>query len=422
MNLAGWGLLLTLTVLMASGIIGRHAAAPTAAAPAPELRVGVLFAKAGPMAALEQSHADATLLAIDELNQRGGVLGRKVVPVEVDPGRTPEEYSRQAEALVKERGVAALFGGPASADRRTLRPLVERYSAALFCPGPHEGMEFSSRIVYVGPTLSQFAVPALRHLLAAGHRRFYVVGKDNVFSRMTGAVVQDVLKDVPGAIFAGESYLPTGMGDFAAALAEVRATKADVVVNAIQGGGAVVFVQQLRAAAPAMTCRVLHLQDLEDYRRAVDPAAMAGDWVAATYLDGESPAGRDEFAARFLARYGRNRVVTDATAAAHEAVRLWAKAAEAAGSVDPGDMLAALPGVELAGPFGTLKAVETGRHFRFPAVLGEFQPDGTVKTVSRTEPLEPRIYPPSRPPADWDRALRQLYFRWGERWRGPEAK
>lgn len=425
-NVVGWGILLTLTTLMAFGVIGQKSAplpvtVPIAAAPQ-DIHVGLLYAKTGAMAALEQSQADATMLAIDEINQRGGLLGKKIVPVEVDAGQTPEEHARQAELLIKERGVTTLFGCPASADRRTVLPLVERYKAALFCPGTHEGMENSARIVYVGPTASQSVAPAIKQLLAKGPRKFFVVGKDDVYSRAIGAVVQDTLKDVPGASLEGEVYMPASTKLFTPVLDEIRAKQPDVIVNAVQGGGSVVFVQQLRSATPSISSRVLHLQHLEDFDRAIEPAALAGDWMTCSYLATEPEAKAEGFATRFDARFGASRTATDSMAAAYTAVQLWAQAVESAGSENADSMLAALPKVEVSGPFGTLKAAETGRHFRFPLLIPEFGEDGTLNVVHRTGPLDPQIYPPSRAGADWDRTLRQMYFRWGERWRGPDGK
>ena len=131
--------------------------------------------------------------------------------------------------------------------------------------------------------------------------------------------------------------------------------------------------------------------------------------------------GPNEFVSRFQARYGANRTVTDSMALAYTAVLLWAKAVQEAGSENVDAVLAALPKAEVTSPFGTLKADEGGRHFRFPLLVAEFAPVGSMKIVHRTAPLAPGVYPPSRPAADWDRFLRQLYFRWGERWSGQQG-
>jgi urea transport system substrate-binding protein len=179
----------------------------------------------------------------------------------------------------------------------------------------------------------------------------------------------------------------------------------------------VVFAQQLSVAEPEIASRVLHLQHLEDFHRAIDPAAMAGDLVACSFVADET----SDLVKRFKARYGANRTVTDSMALAYTAVLLWAKAVQEAGSENVDSVLAALPSVEVESPFGTLKADAGGRHFRFPLLVAEFTSDGSMKVVHRTGPLAPGVYPPSRPAADWDRFLRQLYFRWGERWCGPQS-
>lgn len=421
-NLLGWVALLSMTSLMAFGVIGPNSKdrqgvpdlAPVPVKPQ-EIHVGMLHAKSGSMAVLEQSQADAATLAIDELNQKGGLLGKKIVPVDVDAGHTPEEYARQAETLIKDRGLTTLFGSPTASDRRAVRPIVERFNAMLFSAGPQEGMEQSSRIVYVGPTASQSTAPAVKHLLAKGSRRVFVIGTDGIFARAMGAVVQDVVKEVPGASLVGEAYVPARNKDFTAAIKEVQAKKPDVIVNAIQGGCSVVFVQQLRAAAPAIHCPILHLQYMEDFHRALDPAITAGDLTVCCYLDGKSEPATDGFAARFRARYGQNRVVTDSMAEAYSAVLLWAKAIEAANSEAPDAVLAALPGIGMDSPLGPLHATETGRHFRLRLYIAEFARDGSLNVVHQIVPLEPQVYPPTRSQADWDRYLWHLSFQWSER-------
>ena len=158
-----------------------------------------------------------------------------------------------------------------------------------------------------------------------------------------------------------------------------------------------------------------------DFHRAIDPGVMAGDLMACSYLATEPASQAEGFSSRFQARYGANRTVTDSMAAAYSAVLLWAKAAEAA-KADTGDaVLRELPKIEVASPFGALKTVETGRHFRFPLITAEFMADGSTKVVHRSEAIDANVYPGTRSHADWDRFLRQLYFRWGERWRGPDS-
>ena len=421
-NVVGWGLLLTLTTLMTFGIIGpKTPPAPGIPVPPPapqELRVGVLYAKSGSMAALEQSMADATMLAIDELNQRGGVLGKKIVPVELDAGQTMEESARQAEVLVKDRGVTTIFGCPTPASRRNVRPLVERFNGVLFCPGPHEGMEECTRIVYVGSPLAQSLSPSVLQRLTKESRTVFVVGQDDVFSRVAGALVHDALAKDSGVKLVGEAYVPTTTKQFEPVIEQIRTANPDLIVSGFQGGSAVLFVQQLRSASPAVKARVLHLKHIEDFHRTVDPAMMRGDFLSSGYIASEPASKAEGFAARFQARYGANREVTDSMADAYSAVMLWARAVEFAGSDLPDQVLTALPNLQPEGPLTGIVADATGRHFRFPSLLAEFQDDGSLAVIHRENAKETLIYPPSRTPADWDRYLRQLYIRWGARGSG----
>jgi len=419
-NVIGWSILVALTSFLALGGSGRRDGPTNVASPLvpQEIRVGVLYSKSGSMAALEHSLADAVMLAVNELNQSGGVLGRKVVPVESDAGQTPEEAVHQAELLVNDRGVTTIFGSSSPGNRRTIRPLIERFNAVLFCPGLHEGMEESARIVYFGPSAAQVVTPSIDYLASSGHRRFFIVGQDVILSRVAGAITRDLLAKATEATLVDEVYVPLGSKDFTPMIQKIQAAAPDVIVSAFRGGNSVLFLQQLRAAQPSVTARVLHLQDLEDFHRAIDPETLRGDMIAST-LSNESASVENSFANRFRARYGANRVITDSMVDAYGAVKLWAQAVERAQSDAPNDLLAALPKDASHQPILEAASDATGRHFRFPVFITNFGGDGTPSVVFHQAMKDVSIYPPSRSSADWDRMLRQLYFRWGERWRGP---
>src|SRR4051812_34023265 len=217
------------------------------------LRVGVLHSLTGTMSASEVPVQQATLLAIDELNARGGVLGRRVEGVVADSASDNATALREAQRLLEQERISAPFGCWTSACRRSVRPAVERAKVPYFYPLQYEGLEDSSYIVHCGATPNQQILPAVDWAMQHLGKRIFLVGSDYIFPRIANQLIRDHLDIVHGEV-AGEEYLPLGTADVKdvrAVIGKIAAAKPQVILNTINGGTNVAFFHELRAAGIA---------------------------------------------------------------------------------------------------------------------------------------------------------------------------
>src|SRR3954469_4397311 len=210
------------------------------------LRVGVLHSLTGTMAASEVPVQQATLLAIEELNARGGVLGRKVEAVLADSASDGATALREAQRLIDQEGIRALFGCWTSACRRSVRPAVERARIPYFYPLQYEGLEDSSYIVHCGATPNQQILPAVDWAVEHLGQRVFLVGSDYIFPRIANQLIRDHLELVRGAV-AGEEYLPLGATDVQPVVEKIAAARPDVIFSTINGSANAAFFHALRA-------------------------------------------------------------------------------------------------------------------------------------------------------------------------------
>ena len=424
---AGRGLWLALGVAAALGVslfLLRPKPTPPPAAAGEPVLVGVLHSQTGTMETSERPVVDATLLAIDELNAAGGVLGRPVKAIEADGESDPTVFARRAEKLLGEDGVSVVFGCWTSASRKAVRDVFQRRRGLLFYPVQYEGLEQSPAIVYTGPAPNQQLIPAVEFLTGPlGKKRLFLVGSDYVFPRTAHEIIKDQLKKKSDVVLAGEAFLPLGSENVAAVVADIVRAKPDAIINTINGSTNFHFFRALRAAGVTATATpTLSVSITENELQGLNPAAMAGDYLAASYFQSvDTPASR-AFVQKLRARYGPNRVASDMMASAYSGVHLWAKAVAAAGTVEPEKVSAAVGGQEFDGPGGRVKIDPQNRHAWLPVRIGKVRADGQLDLVSGagSEASVPPIpYPDTRTPVEWEQFLTGLNFQWGGRWVAP---
>ena len=376
------------------------------------------------MAVSENPVVDATLLAIEEVNVAGGVLGRPIKPVVVDGKSDPEEFARLAEKLLTEDGAVAVFGCWTSASRKAVRPVFERRQGLLFYPVQYEGLEQSPRIIYLGPAPNQQLLPAVDFLAGAlGKKKLFLVGSDYVFPRTAHEIIRDRVRELPGASVVGESYVPLGSSDVGAAIEGIKAAGPDAIVNTLNGGTNVHFFRALRAAGvTADRVPTLSVSITESEIEGLNPAALAGDYLAAAYFQTVDRAEGREFVGKFRTRFGAARVVSDPMAAAYSGVHLWARAVSAAGTPDPTPVLGALRGRQFDGPRARVTIDADTQHAWLPVRVGRIRADGQVSLVpgaGSEVPIKPVPFPASRTPVQWEQFLRGLQFGWNGKWQAP---
>ncbi len=386
------------------------------------IKVGVLHSLTGTMAISEQAVVDATLLAIGEINDRGGVLGRRLEVVVADGRSDSATFAREAERLIAAERVSVVFGCWTSASRKTVKPVFERHDHLLFYPVQYEGVEQSSNIVYTGAAPNQQLLPAVdwcfRELKA---RRFFLVGSDYVFPRTAHAIITAEVARLGGEVV-GDECLPLGRSDFTAVVAKIAEAKPDVVFNCINGDGNIGFFEDLRAMGltpdrlPTVSFSIA-----EDELRSMRGMQMVGDYCAWSYFQSVDTPENRAFVERFRETYGRNRVIDDPMEAAYFGVHLWAQAVRAAGSADPVAVRAALGGQTFAAPEGRVTIDLATRHTSKMARIGRIRADGQFDVVwASSRPLAPNPFPPSRSRVEWEQFLADLYAGWGQQWASPD--
>jgi urea ABC transporter urea binding protein len=388
------------------------------------IRVGVLHSKTGPMSFAESPVIDATQLAIDEVNQAGGINGRRLLPIVIDGKSDSESFATAADKLLSEEKVAVVFGCWTSASRKAVRPVFERQGGLLLYPVHYEGLEQSPRIVYLGPTPNQQVIPALDFVTKTlGKKRLFLVGSDYVFPRAVAAIIEDQVKRMPEVKIVGSEFVPLGAKDVSTMIALLKVQQPDAIINTLNSTTNFAFFRELQTAGITPTNTVIVSTSIsENELRTLDPAAMAESYLAGSYFQTVDRKESKEFVAKVKARYGDDRVVSDEMASAYSGVHMWAKAVASAGKPDPDAVLSKLRGMSYASPGGTIKIDPTNQHTWQHWRIGKVRADALVDVVaSSPDVVAPIPYLDTRTRIAWDHFLSDLNFKWEGRWQAPQS-
>jgi urea transport system substrate-binding protein len=385
------------------------------------IKVGVLHSRTGTMAVSELPILDATMLAIEELNRSGGVLGRRVQAVTADGKSDPDVFDDEAERLILREKVAVIFGCQTSASRKAVRGVVEREDGLLFFPASHEGLEESPRVVYVGAVANQKFLPSVDYVSEVlGKKKIFFVGSDLISPRIGLDLVKARLKARgSGAEIVGEAFFPLGSTNVAGAVEQIEVLKPDSIVNTVHGGSNHVFFRELRARGLRPTeLPTMSVSMTEHEMRGIPE--MAGDYLAASYFQSIDREENRVFLRKLRERYGADRVATDNMVHAYTAVHLWSLAVAKAGTPDAAAVAKAVRGVEHAGPGARVRVDAENQHTWRPWRIGQVQPDGSVKVVAESPGnVRPEPFPDTRPKREWEQLLSEYYTGWGNRWQPP---
>ncbi len=386
------------------------------------IKVGILHSLTGTMAISERSVVDATLLAIEELNAQGGVLGRKIEPIVVDGQSSEERFAELADQLIHRDQVSVLFGCWTSASRKRVKPVVEDADHLLFYPVQYEGLEQSPNIIYTGAAPNQQIIPAVKWSFDHLGKRFFLIGSDYVFPRTANAIIKAQV-DALGGEIVGEYYLQLGTKDVAEAVHAIAQTQPDVILNTINGDSNEAFFQSLRAAGvSADSIPTMSFSIAEDELRTLGPKNMEGDYAVWNYFQSIDTEENRGFVARFKARYGAHRVTDDPMEAGYFGVFLWAQAVEAAGSDQPSLVRPALSGQSILAPEGMVTVDAATNHTWKTVRVGQIQSNGQFTILWTSDhAIRPVPYPPYRSRTEWDNFLHHLYVGWGNRWANPHS-
>jgi urea transport system substrate-binding protein len=389
---------------------------------APPIRIGVLHSQKGTMAISETAVLKSTLMAMDEINREGGLLGRRVEAVVADGESDPTRFATEAERLITQEKVSAIFGCWTSASRKSVKPVFEKHSHLLFYPLQYEGLEQSPHIIYTGAAPNQQVIPAVSYCLENLGKRFYLVGSDYIFPRTANAIIKDQLTALGGEVV-GERYLPLGGTDAASIVKDIAATRPDVILNTINGDSNVAFFTALRGAGitpkdiPTLSFSIgeTELQHLASH-------GMAGDYAAWNYFQSLQTPENKEFVEAFQRTAGKDAVTSDPVEAAYFGVHLWAQAVRDAGSTEPEAVRKAIRGQGFAAPEGLVYIDGETQHTWKTVRIGRIREDGQFDVVWESrKPVRPLPYPIFRTKREWENHLSELQKAWNGQWANPKA-
>lgn len=297
---------------------------------AESIKVGVLHSLSGTMAISETDCKNATLLAIEEINAAGGILGKQIEPIIEDGASDWPTFTEKATKLIDQDNVKAVFGCWTSSSRKAVLPVFESKNNLLFYPVQYEGMEASKNVIYTGAAPNQQILPAVDYMIKQGKKKFFLVGSDYVFPRTANKIIKAKLKQ-EGYEIVGEEYAPLGHTDFTSIVQKIKSSGADAVLNTINGDSNIGFFKQMKSnglVSPIVTCMSFSIAEVELKGIGID--IMKDQLTAWNYFMSMKGAANEKFIKAYQAKYGADKVTDDPIEAAYFGVYLWAEAVKKA--------------------------------------------------------------------------------------------
>ena len=365
------------------------------------VKVGSLNSLSGTMAISEVTVRDSIKLAVDQINDNGGVLGKQIQLIGEDGASEPTIFAEKAEKLISSDCVAAVFGGWTSSSRKAMLPVFEDNNSLLYYPVQYEGLESSKNIFYTGATTNQQIVPALEYLKEKGVKSLYLVGSDYVFPQTANRVIK-AYAAANGIEIKGEDYTPLGSTDFSTIVNKVRTADADAVFNTLNGDSNVAFFREYKnVGLTSQAMPVVSVSIAEEEVGGIGVENIEGQLVAWDYYQTIDNPANKSFVTDYKAAYGANKPTSDPMEAAYVSVYLWKNTVEKANSFAVADVQKAAGGVTFEAPEGLVTIDGENNHITKTARIGEIRGDGLIYTVwDSGQPIEPDPYLKSYPWAE----------------------
>ncbi|WP_420821178.1 urea ABC transporter substrate-binding protein [Sneathiella limimaris] len=378
--------------MIAAGAMG--VAAPSVNA-ADVIKVGVLHSLSGTMAISETTLKDSVLMLVDDLNKKGGLLGKKVEAVVVDPASNWPLFAEKARELIEVEKVDVVFGCWTSVSRKSVLPVFEELNSMLFYPVQYEGEESSRNVFYTGAAPNQQAIPAVEYLMSedgGSVERWVLAGTDYVYPRTTNKILEAFLKSKGVAeedIMI--NYTPFGHSDWQTIVSDIKkfgsAGKKTAVVSTINGDANVPFYKELaNQGIKADDIPVVAFSVGEEELAGLDTKPLVGHLAAWNYfMSVESPENA-EFISKWKAFIGDDkRVTNDPMEATYIGFNMWVQAVKQAGTTDVDAVRQAMYGQKVKNLTGGVAVMNTNHHLSKPVLIGEIQEDGMIETVWSTD-------------------------------------
>ena len=388
-------------LLLASGLPGRLRAAEG------PIKIGVLHSLSGTMAISETILKDFLLMQISELNAKGGLLGRQIQPMVVDPASNWPLFAEKARDLVSREKVVAVFGCWTSVSRKSVLPVFEELNGLLFYPLEYEGEEQSKNVFYGGSVPDNKAIPAVEYLMSkdgGSVKRWVLEGTDYVYPRTSNKIIRAFLKSKGVADEnIRENYTPFGFADWQTEVAAIKTFGSTgvktAVVSTVNGDANVPFYKELgNQGIKATNIPVMAFSIGEEELKGIDTTPLVGHLAAWSYFESINTPENKAFIADWH-RYTKDmtRVTNDPMESTYDLFHLWSQAVKKAGSTDVAAVSAAIIGEKVRSPTGFDVVMNPNHHLTKPVLIGEIQADGQFDVVYESKPIAPHPWSPYLP-------------------------
>ena len=391
--------------------IGASTVFGTAAQAADTIKVGILHSLSGTMAISETALKNTALMTIEQINAEGGLLGKKLEPVVVDPASNWPLFAEKARQLITQEEVDVVFGCWTSVSRKSVLPVFEELNSLLFYPVQYEGEELSQNVFYTGAAPNQQAIPAVEYLMSpegGGAKRWYLLGTDYVYPRTTNKILRAFLKSkgVKESDIA-EVYTPFGHSDYQTIVSNIKKFSAGgktAVVSTINGDSNVPFYKELgNAGLKATDVPVVAFSVGEEELRGIDTKPLVGHLAAWNYFMSVKGRQNRQFIKMYKSWAKKNGVpnldtvvTNDPMEATYVGIHMWAQAVKKAGTTDVDKVRQAMYGQTFKAPSGfTLTMDKSNHHLHKPVMIGEILPNGQFQVVWKTkQPIRAQPWSP----------------------------
>jgi urea transport system substrate-binding protein len=391
--------------------LGAYLSAPEKSS---SVKVGILHSLSGTMKISEKDVADVTIAAFKEMNEKGGILGHTIEPVVVDGKSDPEHFESEAEKLITEKKVNAIFGCWNSSSRKKLKPIVEKHNHLLFYPVQYEGFESSPNIIYLGQTPNQQIRPAIKFAMDHFGKTFFLVGSDYIFPRAANLYIKDFSSVLKNSII-GEAYVPMGGTDFKTIVQEIQTKKPNVIFNTLNGDSNIAFFRELhRQGIDAQRIPVISFSisdaEVKQMGKFLPPEALIGHYASWSYF-GSIKSPENEAFKQFLKRYAIHATPTDAMEAAYNGVQIYKQAVEECQSFEPDILRRCLPMQSFKGAGGIIYIDNKNNHSWKSSRIGRVNRNLEFEIILDTStPTKAEPYPSYRSVQEWDEKMKDYHL------------
>lgn len=384
------------------------------------INVGILFPTTGTLAGSGQPVANATLLAIDEINQAGGVRGRKIKPF-IYSSTNLQQNETFVNEMILDKKVAVIFGCWTSSCRKTIKSTIEKNNNLLIYPTQYEGIEESPNIIYLGSLPNQQLVPAVSWSIQRGARKFYIVGSDYIYPRVANEILAQEIRNQGGEVL-NTQYLPLGSTDASKVVADIVEKNPQVIFNTINGDTNVAFFQELNTQTRNRSRpQVISTSMVETDINKIGKQNMIGDLFSWTYYMGLQNAPNQKFLQAYKSKYGNIDNLNEAAVNSYAGVYLWKQAAERLNNIAPTYVGSMMLRTSIGSPGGIIYIDPITHNAWRSIMLTQINKNAQYQTVwASSQPVQPIVYPEFKTRAEWNLFEYNLFVQWSNSWANPK--